>query len=84
MFVGFIFIAYAILWLNYDLIEYCQKQNCNSLVTLIGIFILAWLGQFYGHYLEGKKPSFLKDIQFLLIGPAWLLSFIFKKLGIPY
>jgi uncharacterized membrane protein YGL010W len=35
------------------------------------VFVLAWLGQFYGHKIEGKKPSFLKDIQFLLIGPAW-------------
>jgi len=46
------------------------------------IFVLAWIGQFYGHKIEGKKPSFLKDLQFLLIGPAWLLSFIYKKLGI--
>jgi uncharacterized membrane protein YGL010W len=46
------------------------------------IFVFAWLGQFYGHKVEGKKPSFLKDIQFLMIGPAWLMSFIYKKLGI--
>ncbi len=46
------------------------------------IFVLAWVGQFYGHKIEGKKPSFLKDIQFLMIGPAWLMSFIYKKLGI--
>ena len=45
-------------------------------------FVLAWIGQFYGHNVEGKKPSFLKDIQFLLIGPAWLMSFLYKKLGI--
>ena len=45
-------------------------------------FILAWVGQFYGHKVEGKKPSFLKDLQFLMIGPAWLMSFIYKKLGI--
>ena len=48
------------------------------------IFILAWIGQFYGHKVEGKKPSFLKDIQFLLIGPMWLMSFIYKKMGIPF
>ncbi|MBA4146418.1 MAG: hypothetical protein C0523_11675 [Cytophaga sp.] len=50
----------------------------------IAIFVLAWIGQFYGHKVEGKKPSFLKDIQFLLIGPAWLMHFIYKQLGIPY
>ena len=48
------------------------------------IFILAWIGQFYGHKVEGKKPSFLKDIQFLLIGPMWLMSFVYKKMGISF
>ena len=46
------------------------------------IFLVAWIGQFYGHKVEGKKPSFLKDIQFLMIGPAWLMSFVYRKLGI--
>ena len=53
------------------------------LVCLI-IFALAWVGQFYGHHVEGKKPSFLKDVQFLLIGPMWLMSFVYKKMGIRY
>ena len=53
------------------------------LISLI-VFIVAWIFQFIGHNIEGKKPSFLKDIQFLLIGPAWLMHFIYKKLNIPY
>ena len=53
------------------------------LVSII-IFVLAWVGQFYGHKVEGKKPSFFKDVQFLLIGPAWLMHFVYKRLGIPY
>lgn len=53
-------------------------------VIAIVIFVVAWIGQFYGHKVEGKKPSFLKDIQFLLIGPAWLMHFVYKKIGIPY
>lgn len=53
-------------------------------VLAIAVFVLAWIGQFYGHKLEGKKPSFFKDLQFLLIGPAWLMHFIYKKLGIKY
>lgn len=48
------------------------------------VFVLAWIGQFYGHKVEGKKPSFFKDLQFLMIGPAWLMHFIYKKVGIPY
>ncbi|NVK26487.1 MAG: DUF962 domain-containing protein [Flavobacteriia bacterium] len=52
--------------------------------TSLAIFVAAWIGQFYGHKVEGKKPSFLKDLQFLLIGPAWLMGFIFKRVGARY
>ena len=48
------------------------------------VFIIAWIFQFYGHNIEGKKPSFLKDLQFLLIGPAWIMSFIYKSIGLKY
>ena len=55
----------------------------NELITYYIIaFIIAWIGQFIGHKIEGKKPSFVEDIKFLLIGPAWLLSFVYKKLNI--
>jgi uncharacterized membrane protein YGL010W len=40
----------------------------------LAVFVVAWAGQFYGHKVEGKKPSFMKDLQFLLIGPVWLLQ----------
>lgn len=42
------------------------------------VFVIAWIGQFIGHKIEGKKPSFFKDIQFLLIGPAWVMKDLFK------
>tara|TARA_B100000676_G_C17527576_1_gene555966 strand:+ start:135 stop:596 length:462 start_codon:yes stop_codon:yes gene_type:complete len=55
----------------------------NELITYYIIaFIVAWIGQFIGHKIEGEKPSFVEDIKFLLIGPAWLLSFVYKKLNI--
>ncbi len=57
--------------------NYWLGNNVNLLYTSIGIFIVAWIGQFYGHKVEGKKPSFIKDLQFLLIGPLWVV----KKLG---
>ena len=52
--------------------------------TALVVFVLAWIGQFIGHSIEGKKPSFFQDVQFLLIGPIWLLGFVYRKLGIPY
>lgn len=57
--------------------HYIGTQSNLLLVSLV-IFIVAWIGQFYGHKLEGKKPSFFKDLQFLLIGPAWVIENIFK------
>lgn len=48
------------------------------------LFVLAWIAQFVGHKIEGEKPSFLEDIQFLLVGPAWLLHFVYRRLGIRY
>lgn len=56
----------------------------NSWIVYLSIFVITWIFQFVGHKIEGKKPSFLKDLQFLLVGPIWLLSFILKKLGIRY
>lgn len=61
-----------------------QLSETPLWVVCLIIFVVAWIGQFYGHKVEGKKPSFLKDLQFLLIGPAWLMHFVYKKLGIPY
>ncbi len=68
-------------------ISYTIETNFSVIplwaVALIA-FTVAWIGQFWGHSVEGKKPSFLKDLQFLMIGPAWLMSFIYQKLGIKY
>jgi uncharacterized membrane protein YGL010W len=47
-------------------------------------FVILWALQFYGHEVEGKKPSFFKDVQYLMIGPAWLMSFIYQKMGLKY
>ncbi|MBT8445567.1 MAG: DUF962 domain-containing protein [Gammaproteobacteria bacterium] len=48
------------------------------------VFVGAWIGQFIGHKVEGAKPSFFDDVKFLLIGPAWLLSLAYRKLGIRF
>ena len=80
LFLGMLFVVALFTGIVY------QIDQLNAPLWLISliIFAAAWAGQFYGHQVEGKKPSFLKDVQFLLIGPAWLLHFIYKKLGIPY
>ena len=50
----------------------------------IAIFIVAWIGQFIGHKIEGKKPSFFDDLRFLLIGPLFVLGFLYRRLHIRY
>lgn len=68
-----IFMAFCII-ANYYISLYAPLW----MVSLI-IFVVAWIGQFYGHHLEGKKPSAAQDLQFLLIGPAWVIQKMFGK-----
>ncbi|MDX2135082.1 MAG: Mpo1-like protein [Saprospiraceae bacterium] len=79
MFLGFVVIAVLMLWAWHSL----AAVGIGALWAL-GIFVVAWIGQFWGHQVEGKKPSFLQDVQFLLIGPAWLLHFVYRRMGIPF
>lgn len=81
MFIGFLLIAYLLLW---GIHQVSLAAGSVSIWVFLGIFVIAWIGQFIGHNIEGKKPSFIKDLQFLLIGPAWLLHFIYKQLGVRY
>lgn len=66
----------------------CNYFSLNIQFPLWGlcliVFGVAWAGQFWGHKIEGKKPSFFKDLQFLMIGPAWLMSFVYTRLGLKY
>jgi uncharacterized membrane protein YGL010W len=83
LFVGFLPVIGLMLWGNHQLAAIAGSVSGHVWISL-AIFAFAWVGQFIGHHIEGKKPSFLKDLQFLLIGPAWLLHFIYKKWGISY
>ena len=55
------------------------SNTTNLLYGSLIIFITGWIGQFWGHKIEGKKPSFAKDLQFLLIGPLWIIEKLNKK-----
>lgn len=58
--------------------NYAIGQHIPLLWFSITVFAVGWIGQFYGHKIEGKKPSFIKDLQFLLIGPAWVIDSVVK------
>lgn len=53
-------------------------------VASAAVFVIAWIGQFIGHGAEGKRPSFFRDLRFLLIGPLWTLAGLYRLLGIRY
>ena len=81
---GFIPVGSALLWGNVAL-KLAEEGGSPPLFYIsMAIFVLAWIGQFIGHQIEGAKPSFFEDLQFLLIGPAWLLGALYQKLGIRY
>ena len=77
MFVG-MFIQTALMCM---IVHFIHSTGYLFQFSLI-VFIFAWIAQFWGHKIEGKKPSFLQDIIFLLIGPLWVTRFLYKKLGI--
>jgi len=84
LFVGFMVVGLLFIAANYKIYEMVQYQSTKHALISLTIFVAAWIGQFYGHHIEGKKPSFLKDLQFLLVGPAWLLHFVYEKWNIRY
>lgn len=59
-------------------INYLLAQTEHLLIVSVLVFIISWIFQFWGHKVEGKKPSFLKDLLFLLIGPLWVTKALLK------
>jgi uncharacterized membrane protein YGL010W len=84
MMLSMLAVSMAMLW-GINKIYDMTGQSASQLAwVMLGLFAAAWVGQFIGHKIEGKKPSFLEDVQYLLIGPVWLLHFIYKKIGLSY
>ncbi len=81
LFLGMLFFSILVL-LGVNLIVKADLLPLWSIMLII--FVLSWIAQFIGHNHEGKKPSFLKDIQFLMIGPAWTLSHLFDAFKIKF
>jgi uncharacterized membrane protein YGL010W len=73
--------AFAVLLL---IVAWLARLPWPLWLTSLAIFVLAWIGQFIGHAIEGKRPSFFKDVQFLLIGPLWLLAAVYRRFSVPY
>ena len=78
MLAAFVVMAWTTRWLH-------DRFGTPTLLWLAAaVFIVAWIAQFVGHRIEGRKPSFLTDLTYLLIGPAWVLAKLYRKLGWGY
>ena len=74
--IGLVALLFVVRWL--DTLPWPLWQIC------LAVFVIAWIGQFIGHSIEGARPSFFKDVQFLLIGPIWLVSHVYRRLGVSF
>ncbi|MEO8746206.1 MAG: Mpo1-like protein [Rhodanobacter sp.] len=74
-------IAFALLALITHLL-FIELGAVRLSYLAIAVFVVAWIGQFIGHHFEGRRPSFLTDVSYLLIGPAWLMAKLLRKLGV--
>ena len=79
---GMLALLVLLLWLTRALHD--SLGTASLLVLAIAVFVAAWIGQFIGHRIEGRKPSFLTDLTYLLIGPAWVLAKLYRRLGWSY
>lgn len=68
--VGIMLYLQFLMWMNMSYMAF--------VITNIVVFAISWVFQFVGHKIEGKKPSFLKDLLFLLVGPLWVLKALFR------
>jgi uncharacterized membrane protein YGL010W len=75
-----LFIALALL----THVAYAALGPERLLWLAIAVFVAAWIGQFVGHVIEGRRPSFFTDLAYLLIGPAWLMGKLMRRVGVAY
>ena len=76
---GMLALFVGMAWLNRWLHDVLGTARLLELA--VAVFVLAWIAQFVGHKVEGRKPSFLTDLTYLLIGPAWVLAKLYRRLG---
>jgi uncharacterized membrane protein YGL010W len=76
--IGMLLMSGIMLWIL------SMLPQAQVLKVSLAVFVVAWIGQFIGHKIEGKKPSFFDDLRFLLIGPLFVLSFLYRRFRIAY
>jgi uncharacterized membrane protein YGL010W len=76
-------VAFVLLGLTTEAL-YRALGTTTLLWLAIGVFVAAWIAQFVGHHIEGRRPAFFTDLAYLLIGPAWIVAKVMRKIGVSY
>ena len=76
-----VFLAVMVLWTALIL---AAVHALGDLVLPVSaaVFVVAWVFQFVGHRIEGRKPSFFEDLQYLYVGPLFVADLGLRRLGI--
>lgn len=59
-------------------------SDFSLLRVSIGLLLAGIIGLWLGHRNQNSIRPVLDDLQFMMIGPAWLLSVLYKRIGIPF
>lgn len=79
---GIAVLTLAGFWVNALILE---AMGATALLVIGAlVFIVAWIGQFIGHHIEGRRPSFFTDLVYLMIGPPWVLAKGYRGLGLRW
>ncbi|AZB16286.1 DUF962 domain-containing protein [Chryseobacterium indologenes] len=81
--IGVVMIAIMVL-MEHFIYQVNITMGKQSWILYLAVFVVTWIFQLIGHKIEGKKPTLVKDVQFVLVGPIWLLTYILKKTGVKY
>jgi uncharacterized membrane protein YGL010W len=78
--------AAAMMALSWGSVAALHAAFGTTVLAVIGasVFVIAWVGQFIGHHIEGRRPSFFTDLVYLMIGPVWVLAKGYRKLSVGY
>ena len=66
------------------LIGIATAMGPNALAISLTLFVVGWIFQFIGHKIEGRKPTFFEDLQYLWIGPLFVMTLALRKLGVRW
>ncbi len=80
---SWVFFGVMVVW-SVLIIALVHAMGTQVLAWSAALFVSAWIAQFIGHKIEGKKPSFFEDVQYLWVGPLFVLSKLLHKLGIHW